>query len=200
MAWSAVRIAHGSTEPARKQKAQTTAIKAVLDPEGSAALRDQFMTDVDRLSSADAATMWARRIMAAKSSLAAADPRCVENAFAGKMATLGSGDGELINAPLSSSESGQFALPQTPRAAELSEVTVSNRVDKSPLPIPEPRRFRDKIHIKFVSKQPCLICGRRPADARAQHPALGRKVSDKFIVPLCRGHHHEVHRAGDARS
>jgi len=52
-----------------------------------------------------------------------------------------------------------------------------------------------------VAKQPCLICGRRPADAHhlrfAQHRALGRKVSDEFTVPLCRGHHREVHRCGD---
>ena len=27
--------------------------------------------------------------------------------------------------------------------------------------------------------------------------ALGRKVSDEFTVPLCRGHHREVHRCGD---
>jgi hypothetical protein len=31
----------------------------------------------------------------------------------------------------------------------------------------------------------------------AQVPALGRKVSDEFTVPLCRGHHREVHRCGD---
>jgi hypothetical protein len=31
----------------------------------------------------------------------------------------------------------------------------------------------------------------------AQPPALGRKVSDEFTVPLCRGHHREVHRSGD---
>jgi len=34
----------------------------------------------------------------------------------------------------------------------------------------------------------------------AQHRALGRKVSDEFIVPLCRGHHREVHRSGDEAS
>ena len=52
-----------------------------------------------------------------------------------------------------------------------------------------------------MAKQPCLICGRRPADPHhrrfAQHRALGRKVSDEFTVPLCRGHHREVHRYGD---
>jgi hypothetical protein len=31
----------------------------------------------------------------------------------------------------------------------------------------------------------------------AQSRALGRKVSDEFTVPLCRGHHHEIHRCGD---
>jgi hypothetical protein len=30
-----------------------------------------------------------------------------------------------------------------------------------------------------------------------QTRALGRKVSDEFVVPLCRGHHREVHRHGD---
>ena len=29
----------------------------------------------------------------------------------------------------------------------------------------------------------------------AQSPTLGRKVSDEFTVPLCRGHHREVHIA-----
>jgi len=176
----------------------------VLDPDGSAVLRDQLLTEVDRLSSSDAAATWAHRIMAAKNSLAATDARHVEDAFAAKMATLGSGDGEVINAPLVSSEPGQPRSPQNPRAAEQCEVSVANRVDKSLLALPEPRRFRDKTHCKFVSKQPCLICGRQPADAHhlrfAQHRALGRKVSDEFVVPLCRGHHREVHRSGDEAS
>ncbi len=31
----------------------------------------------------------------------------------------------------------------------------------------------------------------------AQSRTLGRKISDEFTVPLCRGHHREVHRFGD---
>ncbi len=133
--------------------------------------------------------------MPTKNGLAAADARRVEDVFAAKMKVFGNGDGEVINAPSSSSELGQAGLSQT------NPIDVSNRVDKSLLALPEPRRFRDKAHCKFVAKQPCLICGRRPSDAHhlrfAQHPALGRKVSDEFIVPLCRGHHREVHRSGD---
>jgi hypothetical protein len=74
-------------------------------------------------------------------------------------------------------------------------------IDKSALALPEPRRLRDKAHINLVRKQPCLICGRQPVDAHhlrfAQYPALGRKVSDEFTVPLCRVHHREVHRRGN---
>jgi hypothetical protein len=74
-------------------------------------------------------------------------------------------------------------------------------IDKSVLTFPEPRRIRDREHLKFVGRQPCLICGRAPSDAHhlrfAQLRALGRKVSDEFTVPLCRGHHREVHRTGN---
>jgi len=77
----------------------------------------------------------------------------------------------------------------------------ASAVDKSVLGLPAPRRIRDRDHVKSVARQPCLVCGRRPADAHhlrfAQSPALGRKVSDEFTVPLCRGHHREVHRCGD---
>ena len=61
--------------------------------------------------------------------------------------------------------------------------------------------FVDRDHVKFVATHACLICGRQPADAHhlrfMQSRALGRKVSDEFTVPLCRGHHREVHRSGD---
>ena len=79
--------------------------------------------------------------------------------------------------------------------------TGAESIDKSELTHPEPRRVRDREHVRFVAKQACLICGRRPSDPHhlrfAQHRALGRKVSDEFTVPLCRGHHREVHRCGD---
>jgi hypothetical protein len=46
-----------------------------------------------------------------------------------------------------------------------------------------------------------LICQRSPCDAHhlkfAQPRSLGRKVSDEFTVPLCRDHHHDLHRHGN---
>jgi hypothetical protein len=77
----------------------------------------------------------------------------------------------------------------------------SKSVDKATLTLPEPRRIRDRDHVRYVATQPCLVCGRSPADPHhlrfAQSRALGRKVSDEFTVPLCRGHHRELHRCGD---
>jgi hypothetical protein len=75
------------------------------------------------------------------------------------------------------------------------------KIDKSVLTISEARRFRDKAHLKFVASQPCLVCGRSPADAHhlrfTQPRAMGRKVSDEFTVPLCRVHHRDLHNVGD---
>jgi len=91
----------------------------------------------------------------------------------------------------------------TARAVEASYDATPhhlNKIDKSKLAIGEPRRHRDKEHLKFVGSQPCLICSKSPSDAHhlrfAQPRALGRKASDEFVVPLCRAHHQENHRVG----
>ena len=51
-------------------------------------------------------------------------------------------------------------------------------IDKSVLALAEPRRVRDKEHLRNVAAQPCLVCGRRPSQAHhlrfAQPRALGR--------------------------
>src|SRR4029077_3573025 len=90
------------------------------------------------------------------------------------------------------------ANPRTHRSRKQRRLTA---IDKSALGLPEPRRVRDREHVRYVSQQSCLICGRRPSDTHhlrfTQSAALSRKVSDEFTVPLCRGHHREVHRSGD---
>jgi hypothetical protein len=56
---------------------------------------------------------------------------------------------------------------------------------------------QSSYQIKWVSKRPCLICGRQPSDPDHLPLALGRKVSDEFIVSLCGTHHREVHWSSD---
>ena len=80
-------------------------------------------------------------------------------------------------------------------------VRKAGELDKSQLAINEPKRMRCKAHLKFVARQPCVICGRQPSQPHhvqfSQPRALGRKVSDEFAVPLCTTHHRELHNAGN---
>ena len=87
-------------------------------------------------------------------------------------------------------------------APSLAPNTLSpGKIDKSVLALAEPKRRRDKSHLRFVASQTCVVCGRHPSDPHhlrfAQSRALGVKVSDEFTVPLCRGHHRQLHQSGD---
>jgi hypothetical protein len=164
--------------------------------EASATLRDQLLEELRAIASPDEAAIWAHRILGAKNSLTEADARQIEDAFQAKLEKLDASRGQPTCSAPQNLPSRLAQQPVRPTAA-----TAADGIDKSRLTHPEPRRFRDKEHVRFVAKQACLICGRRPADAHhlrfAQHRALGRKVSDEFTVPLCRGHHREAHRCGD---
>ena len=78
---------------------------------------------------------------------------------------------------------------------------IREKIEKSTLPIGEPKRVRNRDHLRYVASQPCLVCGRSPSQAHhlrfAQPRAMGRKVSDEFTVPLCATHHHELHMRGN---
>ena len=169
----------------------------------SAVLRDQLLSDVGKLNSAEEAAVWARRILPAKNTLHEADARQVEEAFQAKLTEI---NGRSNGASGSDNHDEPQDQPTNGDVAPATSVATGHgleAVDKSELAHPEPRRVRDKDHLRFVSTQPCLICGRTPADPHhlrfAQSRALGRKVSDEWVVALCRGHHREVHRHGDER-
>jgi ERF superfamily len=157
----------------------------MLDPVASAALRDRLLTELNDISSAEQAANWGLPALAAKNTLLAPDAERVESAFQMQLSKLGS----------------EPARRSAKRSQNKGKKRRTAAIDKTVLRLPTSRRIRDREHVKSVAKQPCLVCGRRPADAHhlrfAQPPALGRKVSDEFTVPLCRGHHREVHRCGD---
>jgi hypothetical protein len=222
--------AAGNLSTFAKSRKPWTPPNQALAPEASAALRDRLLGELSRLSSA-AATVWAQHALVAKNTLSDADAAIVGAAFASRMAELEDGDeSSLPSAPEASQDPEETAEPKgraelmaalrasagldatdavPPSKASRQEQpeapTVKNAVvwhiDKSALPLSEPRRYRDRAHLKLVASQPCLRCGRQPSEPHhlrfMQPRALGRKVSDEFAVPLCRTHHREVHRHGD---
>src|SRR6516225_1477279 len=172
---------------ARANKFSSSSPQSELSAALSASLRIELLSEIERLTAADDAALWAQRRLPAKNQLSATDAQQVEEAFAAKLAVI-----QAQSAKIDGVVSEQSLAEQ---------ISAATQIKKSVLVFPEPRRVRDRDHIRHVIKQPCLVCGRRPSDPHhlrfAQSRALGRKVSDEFTVPLCRGHHHELHRHRD---
>ena len=180
------------TGRSQMKRSASVAAKPTFDSEQSAKLRDALIAELKRIGSPDDAAVWARRNLAAKNTLTAADANAVEHAFAERLSTI-----DQAEPGPTAPERG----PPSPGAGtELGrELAMSDHRSRPVLQ--KEIRFRDKEHRKFVARQPCLVCGRAPSDPHhlrfAQPRALGRRVSDEFTVPLCRAHHRELHRRGD---
>jgi hypothetical protein len=189
--------------------------KQTLELEKSAALRDRMLRELSAITTQEQATTWAQQTMGAKNALAAADSGIVEAAFAVRGPELVDDDdtAEAISPGMSADEKDGRDQPPLGLSGHPEDLTsglgppapvnnaVAWHVDKGALALGEPRRYRDRAHLRFVSAHACLICGRRPSDAHhlrfTQLRALGRRASDEYTVPLCRSHHRALHRYGD---
>jgi hypothetical protein len=189
---------------------------ALLGATLSASLREMLLAEIAAIGSAELAAGWAQDALPRKNSLGAADAKLVEEAFEGRLSELAASEGAapageqslpadagpVLDAPVV-----QRVVPDGGAAIGTgngSESSSAAPVDKSVLAVAAPRRYRNREHLRSVIKIACLVCGRKPSDPHhlryAQPRALGRKASDEFVVPLCRMHHREVHRAGDERT
>ena len=166
-------------------------IPVTLKPEQSAALREKLLAELGNITSADSVPNWARGALTAKNSLTATDAKLVEDAFERRLSELPSSDAAA-------------AGPEVIATTERTDPRQAKGIDKSILTLAAPRRYRNREHLRYVAQQACLVCGRKPSDPHhlgfTQPRALGRKVSDEFAVPLCRGHHRAVHRSRDERA
>lgn len=158
--------------------------RPLLSVDASAALRDRLLAEINMLVSSNDCDRWAYQSLAAKNALTAADTGLVDAAFLAKRASAQEDDEEATTGDLNASP---------------DETRSEPAIHGGSLSSPGPRRLRDKAHLRFVAKQPCLVCGRKPSDPHhvrfAQSRGLALKVSDEFTVPLCRVHHRELHRS-----
>ena len=180
-------------------------------------VKDKLCGEIAALDGVEAVDEWASRSIDAKNSLTSEDAAAVEAAFRERMQVL---QPEVYSADLAAFRApshppgpeygtGEIRDLSTPSGAP-EEARDPNKAAALRIraeaggPSPKPRRNRDKDHLRFISRQPCTVCGRQPCEAHhirfAQPSALGRRVSDEFTVPLCRLHHRELHRIGNERS
>jgi ERF superfamily len=194
------RPVHAGDPNVHRRIPPARAAKVILPTEQSALVRDRLLAELGGLHSTDEAASWAHRSLPSKNTLTVVDAQLVEACFEMKLASFG-------DPPCD-------ALAETVQIPVMAKLVQAKSDIKTPEPLLEetPKRrssrvaaktirLRDGDHRKFVSAQPCLVCGRTPADAHhlrfAQPRALGRKVSDEFTVPVCRVHHRELHRYGN---
>jgi hypothetical protein len=182
--------------------------RSVLPPNQSAALRERLSGELAGLNSADEAATWAHRNLLAKNSLIATDAQLIEEGFQKRLATIS--DPQAASPPsnvvadhtITSESEANASSDNNAKADQRTSTTARKRPRKVGVgPLGKTVRLRDKHHRKFIMRQACLVCGRVPSDPHhlrfTQPHALGRTVSDEFLVPICRLHHRELHRSGD---
>jgi hypothetical protein len=159
-----------------------------LSAEASAELRRRLASEIEQLNNAEVLATWAHRALPLKNQLSTADAAALEAAFTARLSQL-----EALEPVAPNHEGANGCRDQSPQVGLGEQTTVTV--------ITKPVRERDREHLKFVTSQPCLVCGRTPSDAHhikfAEQRAMGRKVSDRFTVPVCRLHHRELHRQGN---
>ena len=186
-----------------------TSARSVLGVQLSASLRESLIEQMAAINSADEAAAWAHRNLPAKNTLTAADAKIVEERFRARLSAIDPSHG-TCDRPAEGYEPPHAVAEQT----GVSSASDADTRQKAPIGATKKQsrsdairalgktvRLRDKDHRQFVLRQACLVCGRVPSDPHhltfTQPRALGRRVSDEFIVPVCQVHHRELHRSGN---
>jgi hypothetical protein len=178
--------------------------RIVLATDQSKVLRDRLVAQLSGLKSADEAADWVHKNLPAKNTLTSDDADKVEASFRERLATIEGGQPSPASGHTFDSSSDEPSREQSAAPDGSETPAPETRVVRRRRIAAKTIRLRDKEHCKFVAKQPCVVCGRTPAEAHhirfAQPRALNRKVSDEYTVPVCRLHHRELHRYGEEAS
>jgi hypothetical protein len=154
---------NGGHGPQAQRVNDAKSAKSILRPEASAELRDRLLAELDPLGTGDEMALWAHRCLPEKNSLAQADAERVEEAFQARLATACARCRGRAPGPR-----GGFWKASRPEPSGAWKEERSTQVERSqqePSGSPGARRVRDRDHVRFVAKHPCLVCGRQPSDA-----------------------------------
>ena len=137
------RPARTSNGRARTERSESPS----LPPDASANLRNRLIAELEQLVDPEALATWAQRALPLKNQLATPDAQTVETAFAARVSQLE----EAAARPESDQADGH------PGQSPSTEINAEGVIA-----ISKPVRERDRDHLRFVTSQPCLVCGRDP--------------------------------------
>ncbi|MGC2318311.1 MAG: hypothetical protein WA615_17740, partial [Bradyrhizobium sp.] len=145
----------------------------------STRLRDRLLGEIESIQSADEAASWAHRSLPHKNTLTVVDAQLVEAGFGSKLTALDGAD-LLEEAQSPHEQEPAFPIPQA-EAVGAALPTSAGRARVAVKTI----RLRDEEHRKFVATQPCMVCGRTPADAhhlRFAQPRAATNSPFRFVA------------------
>jgi hypothetical protein len=162
----------------KRAAAAGRAAAPAADPKTSEALAARLLAELQSLANVEDIDRWAHQVWRHATTLTVQGAQRL---------------GEALEDRLTRLQASEQSTP-SPQSADNDGATGWGRMRVG-------MRRRDREHLRYVAKQPCLVCGRTPSDPHhlrfAQPKGPGLKVSDEFTVPLCRAHHRELHRASN---
>jgi len=128
---------------ARRTRSERTRPPA-LSAEASDRLRQQLVSELEQLNDPEILGNWAYRALPLKNQLSTSDAHAIEDAFTARLSRLSE-----------STPHGSEHQRANGRDIQPSQADPGDQVTV----IGKPVRERDREHLKFVSSQPCLVCG-----------------------------------------
>ena len=138
--------------------------RIVLATDQSEAQRDRLIAELSDLKSADEAADWVHKNLPAKNTLALADAETVEASFRERLAAIeaeqvSAGSVQaIVNSGDEFTRERSAATDSRETPAPAATVVGRRRIAAKTI------RLRDKEHCRFVATQPCVVCGRTPAE------------------------------------
>ncbi len=183
---------HGPVQDAQRAvsrpygKARSHPPSPPLAPEASVQLRDRLLGEINALGSGDDAALWAHRCLPEKNRLSADDAQSVEQSFQAKLASLAPDPAEIAEPLVKTEQAPTRAEPQAKRPKKRTRSKpVDTAIDKSALALPEPRRVRDRDHVRYVAHSPAsfaagslrmpTICASRKAGRSGARSAMSSR-------------------------
>ena len=125
---------------------RSRSVQPALGPQASAELRDRLLGELTELASGDDAALWAHRSLPEKNKLTIADAGRIEEAFQTRLTTLATPTAARLE-PFGRAE---YRLnPPEPKTPQSKRRSPRKGIDKTALTLAEPRRVRDRDHVRL---------------------------------------------------